>query len=411
MSSTLRRTKLTGWYEYYREVCPICNRTGGCMRNEEGDTVVCIRVPSEKLFSNKFTSYLHFLDENKGKRITEKWEEVKQHKKLDSQLLNMVYRNLLLSKLSLTNDHLQHLTSANRGLTLEQVKVRGYKSLTWDAIKNLSFPNSNLGGVPGLYKDNNGQWRLHGMQGILIPYRNNFNEIIGFQIRTDNPRNDVSIDKKNFPLFHDDTKVQFLNNGEIIGEKQMKVGETVTINHEGQTAAVKLKNGMRYFWLSSAKKTEGCGAGDPSPIHVAVPSHKLSIIESSGSDVRTSIKADSVWVTEGALKADIAADHIHKAFTKEQIDILGDTILALPGVNTWASVLPILKEMKVKQVHIAFDMDFFSNDDVKRNLLQFVEALKQENYQINYVVWNSKDAKGLDDLFISGKKPQVRRIQ
>lgn len=416
MSSTLRRTKLKGWYEYYRECCPICKHTGGCMRNEEGDTVVCIRIPSDKVFSKKFTSYLHFLDENKGKRIVEKWQDVKQHTKMDSQFLNLIYRNLLLNRLSLTANHLAHLTSASRGLTTEQVEVRGYKSLTWSEIKNLSFPNSNLAGVPGLYKDENGQWKIHGMEGILIPYRNNYNEVIGFQIRIDNPRNDVSIEKGSFPTLSafvkkDNTTVQVLDDGEIIGEMQMQVGQKINVNYQGKTGSIKMKKGQRYFWLSSAKKNEGCGAGDPTPIHVAIPSHKLKLIENSNSDTRTSLKAKSVWITEGALKADIAADHIHKAFTPEQIQKLGDTMIGTPGVNTWESILPILKEMEVEQVNVAFDMDFFTNEDVKRNLLAFVEALKERNYMINYVVWNSKDAKGIDDLFINSKKPQVRRIK
>lgn len=414
--STLRPTKLKGWYEYYRECCPICHKTGGCMRNEEGDTVACIRVPSEKIFSKKFESYLHFLDENKGTRITETWEETKQHKKLDSQFLNMIYRNLLLSNLSLTPNHTKHLTAANRGLNLEQIQVRGYKSLTWDAIRALTFPKANLGGVPGLYKDENGQWKIHGMEGILIPYRNQFNEIVGFQIRVDNPRNDVSIEKSDFPSLHaivkkDNTTVQVLVDGEIIQEVKMSLGQKLPIHYNGQRGTIKLKEGKRYFWLSSSKKNEGCGAGDPPPIHVAIPSNRLSIIESVESDFREPLKAKSVWITEGALKADIAAEHIHRAFTDDQINTLGDTVIAIPGVNTWTNVMPILKDMSVEQVNIAFDMDVFTNEDVKRSLLGFVEALKGEKYTINYVVWNSKDGKGIDDLFVNQRKPQVRRIQ
>jgi len=412
---TLRPTKIPGWFEYYREYCPICGHTGGCMRNEEGDTAVCIRVESDKVFSQKFVSYLHFLDEKKGQRITGKWEGIKQHKKLDDQNLNQLYRNLLLNRLSISSNHLAHLTAPNRGLTLEQIQVRGYKSLEWGAIKNLSFPNLNLGGLPGLYKDEQGQWKLHAMEGILIPYRNQFNEIIGFQIRVDNPRNSVSIEKGNFPSLNayvkkDNKTVQILVNGEIIQEIELQVGQEVPINYNGQTGSVKLKKGLRYFWLSSANKNEGCGAGDPTPYHVSIPSNRLEIIEKTETDIRSSLKAKSVWITEGALKADIAAEHIHRAFTSEQISFLGDTFIAIPGVNTWANVMSVLKDMGVEQVNVAFDMDVFSNEDVKRNLLSFVEALKAEHYTINYVVWNQKDAKGLDDLFVSSLKPQVRKI-
>lgn len=412
---TLRRTKIKGWYEYYRECCPICGHSGGCMRNEEGDTVACTRVPSEKFFSNKFVSYLHYLNEKKAPRITEKWGGVKQHQKLDAQFLNQLYRKLLLERLTLSPEHYAHLTGPSRGLTNEQIQVRGYKSLNWKTIKSLTFPNANIGGLPGLYKDENGQWKLHAMEGILIPFRNQFNEIVGFQIRVDKPRNTVSIKKEHFPGLNayvktDNKTVQVLNDGEIIKEVEMTVGQELPIHHEGQFGTIKLKKGLRYFWLSSANKNEGCGAGDPTPIHVAVPTTRLALIEKTESDTRSSMKAKSVWITEGGLKADISADHIHRAFSKKEIDLLGDTIIGTPGVNTWAAVMPILKDMGVEQVNIAFDMDVFTNDDVKMHLLAFVEALKAERLSINYVIWNSKEAKGLDDCFIAGRRPQIRKI-
>lgn len=412
---TLRRTKMEGWYEYYRECCPVCGHTGGCMRNEEGDTVVCIRVPSEKVFSNKFFSYLHFLDEKKGPRITEKWEGVKQHKKLDAQFLNQLYRNLLLERLSLSENHLAHLTAPDRGLSIEQIQSRGYKSLDWGTIKSLTFPNANIGGLPGLYKDEKGQWRLHAMEGILIPYRNQFNEIVGFQIRVDNPRNTVTMQKENFPSLNayvkkDNKTVQILVDGEIIQEVEMNVGQELPIHYQGQHGTVKLKKGLRYFWLSSAKKNEGCGAGDPTPVHVAIPSKRLTVLENMETDMRTSLKAKSVWITEGALKADIAVDHIHRAFTVEQIQMLGDTMIGTPGVNTWGETLPVLEDMGVEQVTIAIDMDAFTNEDVKMQLQAFVEALKVKKYVINYAVWHQKDGNGIDNLFLNGLKPKVRKI-
>ncbi|RKJ74878.1 DUF3854 domain-containing protein [Butyricicoccus sp. 1XD8-22] len=412
---TLRQTKIPGWFEYYREYCPICGHTGGCMINEDGDTVVCIRTESDRIFSQKFVSYLHFLDEKKAQPVTNKWQGGKQRQKLDAQILNLLYRTLLLNRLNLSQGHLQHLTAPNRGLTLEQIQVRGYKSLDWGSIKALTFPKNDIGGLPGIYKDENGQWKLHAMEGILIPYRNHFNEIIGFQIRVDNPRNTVSIEKSNFPSLNarvknDDKTVQVLVDGEIIQETEMQVGQELPIHHDGQVGSVKLKKGLRYFWLSSANKNEGCGAGDPTPYHVAVPTNRLTVIENTETDMRSSLRAKSVWITEGALKADIASEHIHRAFTSEQISLLGDTFIGIPGVNTWGNIMPVLKEMGVEQVNVAFDMDVFSNEDVKRNLLGFVEALKAEKFTINYVVWNSKDSKGIDDLFIKRMKPQIRKI-
>lgn len=63
--SNLRRSKIPGWYEYTREVCPICNKTGGCMIHENGEKVVCIRNQSKVQFSVKFPSWIHNLVEPK----------------------------------------------------------------------------------------------------------------------------------------------------------------------------------------------------------------------------------------------------------------------------------------------------------------------------------------------------------
>lgn len=109
-------------------------------------------------------------------------------------------------------------------------------------------------------------------------------------------------------------------------------------------------------------------------------------------------------------KADIAADHISKAFTPEQIAMLGDTFVATSGVQSWASILPVLKELGVEQVNIAFDMDMLTNQYVKQAVTQLLNALKKEKLLINYVVWNTKDGKGIDDLLVVSKRPQVRRI-
>ena len=118
----------------------------------------------------------------------------------------------------------------------------------------------------------------------------------------------------------------------------------------------------------------------------------------------------SVWITEGGLKADISADHLENVYTKAQLETLGDTFLAIPGVNTWQIVLPALEEMGVETVNIAFDMDAMSNPDVEKHLKAFIQALKEKGYNVNFVVWNIKDGKGIDDMFLKRKYPQIRPL-
>lgn len=108
----------------------------------------------------------------------------------------------------------------------------------------------------------------------------------------------------------------------------MEVGQTEAVI-SGSESGVKLVKGQRYFWLSSASKEDGTGAGDPLPVHVAVPTRQLNSWESS-----TLLKTNAVWITEGALKADIAVEHIIKVNKSEELEVIGSTFLAIPGVNT-----------------------------------------------------------------------------
>ncbi len=84
--------------------------------------------------------------------------------------------------------------------------------------------------------------------------------------------------------------------------------------------------GGRYKWLSSRGFNAGCSPG--APVHVA---GKISV-------------NGEVWITEGPLKADIAASK------------LGRLVLAVAGVGNWPGVIPIVQELKPKRVVIAFDI-------------------------------------------------------
>lgn len=414
--TTLRRTKMKGWFEYYRETCPICHKVGGCLRNEKGDVAVCIRVKSDREFSKKFPSWLHYLSTIPQNEV--RYGTANQtHKKHDDNILDNLYRNLVLNKLRLTDSHLAHLTSPTRGLTPEAIAVRGYKSFEFETVNALKFDSRlQLGGLPGLYRDKNDEWRLHGVEGIMIPFRNPYNEIVGFQIRVDNPPNDVVVDRTNFPELHAVVKkqpnvIQVLVEGEIIYEGTAELGNDMPINYEGKQGSVKLIKGQRYFWLSSATKREGTGAGDPTPVHMALPSYKLAEIEATESDTQTSVKSDAVWITEGSLKADIAIDHIVKAYSSEELQQLGDVMLAVPGVNTWRTILPYLETMGVKRVNLTFDMDAMKNPDVAMYVKDFIQELKHMHIHTNFVIWNLKEGKGIDDIFVqSNKKPIIKPL-
>lgn len=110
----------------------------------------------------------------------------------------------------------------------------------------------------------------------------------------------------------------------------------------------------------------------------------------------------------GALKADIAVDHIENAF-KDELASVGSTMLAVPGINSWRSLLPTLERMEVKRVNLAFDMDAISNKYVKQHFMDMVAELKKLGYEVYVALWNPEN-KGIDDCLCKNRRPQLRRL-
>jgi hypothetical protein len=109
-------------------------------------------------------------------------------------------------------------------------------------------------GIPGFYLQEEKYWTIAGSKGILIPFRNHYNEIVGFQYRIDNPQNVVEV-KVNRPglkarIIEQPDLVQVSFDGEIILEEEIKSNKTwTTIVHENEVKGwVRVVKGNRYFW-------------------------------------------------------------------------------------------------------------------------------------------------------------------
>lgn len=103
-----------------------------------------------------------------------------------AEVRNKTYRGLL-NMLSLCEEHKEKLLA--RGLSEKSVIENEYRSYPLSGYKNLAGMLLSQGyvleGVPGFYKEN-GTWTLLKLPaGILIPQRDGFNRILGFQIRLD----------------------------------------------------------------------------------------------------------------------------------------------------------------------------------------------------------------------------------
>lgn len=95
----------------------------------------------------------------------------------------------------------------------------------------------------------------------------------------------------------------------------------------------------------------------------------------------------TVILTEGPLKADI----IHQ--------LTGDTVLAVPGVNSLnhlEEALVYLKEQGTVHIMTAFDMDYLTNPNVENGYTRLREVLSRVGIQYGTYLWDPQ-YKGLDD--------------
>ena len=127
----------------------------------------------------------------------------------------------------------------------------------------------------------------------------------------------------------------------------------------------------KYRWLSSRGLNSGCSPG--APVHVAGP------LSTNG----------EVWITEGPLKADIAALK------------LGRLVLAVPGVGNWPGMIPIVRELTPGRAIVAFDMDKISNPTVKLHKDALITYLIGRGVRTFEADWDSR-FKGIDDLLATG---------
>lgn len=131
----------------------------------------------------------------------------------------------------------------------------------------------------------------------------------------------------------------------------------------------------KYTWLSGAGSSS-CGA----PVHVPLG---------------TPTGCPACRVTEGQLKADVA-------FARSGLPTLG-----VAGVDLWPSAIPILEELGVERVHIAFDADLTIKPHVAAAALALATQLSTMGKEVVVETWSIDDGKGIDDLLAGGKTPEL----
>jgi hypothetical protein len=114
--------------------------------------------------------------------------------------------------------------------------------------------------------------------------------------------------------------------------------------------------------------------------------------------LQTNPYSPKLWITEGPLKADVAAA------------LGGLPVVGVPGVAQWATLGPLLRGKPRRKIVIAFDADWITKPQVAEQRLACARVLAKSGHAVYLADWPLEVGKGLDDLLLTGRMPEVRAV-
>ena len=253
---------------------------------------------------------------------------------------DFTYRTLI-DNIDLSERHLEALKQ--RGLSDQDIADLHYRSVPKVGLYSIGTRvltktgtdyvlRKNNWQVPGFYIHNGSTRIVRRNNGILIPIVTKDGMISCFQIRFDNLAKDATEEQK--------------------------------------------EAFVRYKYLSSGEKKLGIGCSGAENIHF------------SGFDFSSSTTPETVTLTEGALKADVASKISKKPFI---------AVLGVQMQSQLPEALRYLKEHGTKTIALAFDMDYEKKPEVKKALDSARQKIKDAGLECRQVTWPS-EYKGIDDF-------------
>ena len=334
--------------------CNACGEAGGVLKLHQ----IYLQLPDTKTaYADLAKRWNNLTDEDKAKVPVGTAEPEKVIPKATFiDLRDRVYRELL-QLLSLSDEHKKDLLK--RGLTEEQIKNGGYKSLPvlgfctlaelslWKAVNipdfqqalkfwRAAFDKNGGANIPGYFQADSDIRIVRRKAGYFVPVRDRIGRISGMQIRYDAlPENATEKQKE---MYH------------------------------------------KYSWFSSSEKNTGCTITGIETIHHV------------GFD--TSKTPETIYLTEGALKADIASA------------LSGKPFIALIGVNNSSQLkkeLEILKANGTKMVKVAVDMDYRDKPTVRNALDKIMNIISDAGLDSVMLTW-PEEYKGIDDFLLENRR-------
>lgn len=341
--------------------CPVCGKDKPCLAFPsplQPREVVCSRVASEDWVEG-LQGWRHHLEPGQQAHspaapLAPRKREIP---KAAPELLDEVWnRARELSNPLDGRRHLPLFMNARRGMTATQVKARGY------------FPWLDLADryAEGYRREGDSRWLLPAR--LVAEFGEKLYQVPGFGQRIKDGQPWAAGWSGIFLPCRDPL-------GSIVGGQVMPF------------EAIRRKHGAPKYATLSAGKLIGAEAG-----------HLLHCARPTGFGATSD--ASRVWLTEGLLKADIAAD------------LLGETVLGAAGQKFEEEALAdYLRALQPSEVVIALDYDApessaaAKTEKVRKTL---GDQLLELGYQVSIACWKPEQGKGLDDLLLAGERPVLR---
>jgi len=313
----------------HKQPCPICGKPDWCSISRDGEIAICMRNPSEHGTQNG--GYLHQL----GPAIRparcgapSPITSPADPPRATADTIHAVYTTLLRERLQLSEAHRAKLIA--RGLTPAEIAARGYASTpAREQAARIVGALSHLD-LPGVpgFYKARDAWQM------------------------------VSVAPGYFVPYRDEC-------GRVAG-MQYRLDQPI---NGGKT---------KYLWFSSPPGQYANGATSGAPLHCA----RLELLAG----------AREVTLTEGAIKADVAAF------------FMGAPVIAAAGVTLFGrNIGDRLRRIapQVRTVFVAFDLDWKSNETVRRALFRLIEELERARFSVRLRAWPAQLGKGIDDYLLS----------
>ena len=338
--------------------CNACNENGGITKLHMR---LCNFPDTRTAAADLYRKWTR-LTEDERKAVIERKEAVSTAPDISSattiSVRDKVYRSLL-SLLSLSDDHRKDLLK--RGLSEDEIEKRLYRTVP--AIGFETFAEKSLA-MSGTFNQKSAEdslnlWRQIFMQkGSVIPGYYSYD-------------NKIRLVKRKSGYY-----VPVIDRNGLISGLQIRY------DNLSENASEKQRESYhKYCWFSSSEKDTGCSVTGIQQIHY------------TGFPEGEKIPKE-VYLTEGALKADIASY------------LSGEPFIALIGVNNVSQLalnLQCLKEHGTSRINVCVDMDYREKSEVQNALNTILDIIQKSGLACTVLTWD-ESFKGIDDFLLAKKK-------